>query len=38
MLHMEWCNILNFVLNYLLDFDTTNEECVCVQHDIAISI
>ena len=39
---MEWCAILKFDLNYLLEFDTTNEErvCVCVrmQHDLAILI
>ena len=45
-LHMEWCAILKFDLNYLLEFDSTNEECVCVcvcvrvrmQHDLAILI
>ena len=43
---MEWCAILKFDLNYLLEFDSTNEECVCVcvcvcvrmQHDLAILI
>lgn len=27
---MEWCAILKIDINYLLEFDTTNEECVCV--------
>lgn len=37
---MEWCAILKFDLNYLLEFDTANEERVRVrvQHDLAISI
>lgn len=35
---MEWRAILKFDLNYLLEFDTANEERVRVQHDLAISI
>lgn len=35
---MEWCAILKFDLNYLLEFDTANEERVRVRHDLAISI